>query len=843
MNGKIIAGIVVLVLGVVLIGILCGLGGYAKGAVDEGVKTRLEYELPEGYKTNPNFEQCYKSTVALFDEEYYLWNLTNLDEVLAGGRAQFNLTGPFSYTEEYCEYDHSINEETGLLQYKEYSNGYHYLPGSSVSSTDDDVFITNVNPGYLAVLSSLGGDDSSLAGAFVGGALEKIITDLQSAVPLVWLTTLPPVLAKVNDQTNRLMVFEAFAIDINGVSEADFFSPGFITTNRSLDGFTTFTNVTLGNSTGLWATYRNNVNHVAFSTLNASAIMQIYGFNETEANAAIAYDVYLFNALRDLAPEQWANAANPSFHYYRWEIGYPERTNISTEDVLRLWDPQFVCSLVNPTSYQATWLAALQTQDLSFITCPGLTITVAQKLRVLQYLQTFSATKVKEFLESQLDFSDWSSFGYAQWGQFILGRTLSKDPAQFVPEINRDGSAATKYEVAQAKSLLNGTYGLFRLENVQLFNTLYAQQASGNTTARDLIFTYWDAIGDASRLTSLAIYIRFNLIPGAVDPLLNQIRAAGGGMFTTRSVREWLFTARDPLLALVRPARANVGLVGNSTSAKETANYTYVRVYTGKNDLYWSLMPTNDGEKLDFWCGDVSVTGFNGSQFLPNGYVDKPKQFEKYPLNLYHKKITRPIPFQNKGKFKWGDINTRYLTMADDALASENINNLNAAYCQKHSGAVNKTSNPPLLPLFLTTPNFYSADEIFYKDINFTDLIYAPTYDKDDKFSLHRLSLFILVEPKLGSAVWGNLPIQANFQYGKTTAYPNVVNAFAPIYWNAIGDKATPDDLHTIETDLYANQRAWKILIGVGVGVGVSLVIAGIVMIVHFKKHEFELKD
>lgn len=93
MNGKIIAGIIVLCLGVVIIGILCGLGGYAKGAVDDTVVSRLEYELPKGYETNPNFEQCYRSPKATFDEEYYLWNLTNLDAVLQGGRAHYNLTG------------------------------------------------------------------------------------------------------------------------------------------------------------------------------------------------------------------------------------------------------------------------------------------------------------------------------------------------------------------------------------------------------------------------------------------------------------------------------------------------------------------------------------------------------------------------------------------------------------------------------------------------------------------------------------------------------------------------------------------------------------------------------
>lgn len=94
MNGKTIGGIIVLALGVVIVAILCGLGGYAKQAVHDGVTSRLEYELPKGYEKDPNFEQCYKSiTTPAFDEEYYLWDMTNLPEVLNGAKPNFNLVG------------------------------------------------------------------------------------------------------------------------------------------------------------------------------------------------------------------------------------------------------------------------------------------------------------------------------------------------------------------------------------------------------------------------------------------------------------------------------------------------------------------------------------------------------------------------------------------------------------------------------------------------------------------------------------------------------------------------------------------------------------------------------
>jgi len=392
------------------------------------------------------------------------------------------------------------------------------------------------------------------------------------------------------------------------------------------------------------------------------------------------------------------------------------------------------------------------------------------------------------------------------------------------------------YTYTAAEALLNGSHPLFNDEYLGEFLELV--QANDFTS----IAALWNV--DATKAVCFAYYIQTVIIPDAVIPQLNATYQAGGGLVVTRTVNEWLFTAQDPLLTLLGQPNGT-SFVGNTTvtpAEAATRNYTYYRIYTGSNDLYWSLMPYNDGVELPFWRNNVSITGYNGSQFLVNGAIDDENP-GGHPLLLWNDLINRSIPFQNIGSDTWDGVTVRYLTLTDDALASETANPVNADYYATYTGLVNKTSNPPYIPLYLSLPDFHTVELAVTQNVTIIDNIFID-YDPSVKLSRHRLSLFLLVEPTLGTTVWGNLPVQVNLQYGPTaTFYPKVMPGFAPIYWNAIGNQATSGDLNAIKTGLYANEVLWKVLIGVGAGVGASMVIGGSVAFHHYRKHLNELKD
>lgn len=89
--------IAALVFGVVVLAVLVAVGLVAKQAVHDEILSRLVYKLPDGYKSDPDYQECYRSTVGMFYDEYYLWNLTNPADFFLGAKPDFNLTGmPFS---------------------------------------------------------------------------------------------------------------------------------------------------------------------------------------------------------------------------------------------------------------------------------------------------------------------------------------------------------------------------------------------------------------------------------------------------------------------------------------------------------------------------------------------------------------------------------------------------------------------------------------------------------------------------------------------------------------------------------------------------------------------------
>lgn len=852
MNSKIIAGIVVLTVGVIVLVVLTTLGGVAKKTIHNTVNSRLEYELPDGYKTNPNFEHCYHNERATFDEEYYMWNLTNLADVLEGGSPNYNLTGPFSYTEWYCEYDHKIDEKAGILTYRRYSQGYHYVPRSE----DDSAMITNINPAYMGLMQTFGGDDALLSYFGVSNALTTIVDILgdSSTHQSVRIGAVPLVLSGLNQQIIATGVGNQLITYLGAMDVTTFFTNGtrFGPAN-SFPGWTTY--VDRLSSTTLTTQTQQTLYNAWFNASNPMGIMLFLvgassnitiatqtGLSDAQAIATLQYlntiTTPVVAGVRSSVYNDWANKNETANNPYPsgWQL--PIATGISSATVAALFDATKPCNLVNSSQYKV-WTYALSRNESSYVVsnCPDLTLSQTQVQQIMTWLGEFTVesnapTSLNQILLTTWNIT-WAEFPYAQWGRLVAGPLKEGANLTFNPEIA--AISGCQFSVEESQRLLS-TEILLTPTNVIRF--VVAVQSGG---AAGLLALY--PFLNPTKLQCLGQYMSQVLVPYAIEPVLRQtvFDNKHSGMFVTRSVRDWIFNAVDPFLASIPGRDANVGLKENATQTKENAVVTSARIYTGKNNLFWSLMPYNAGEELNFWRENVTVTGYNGSQFLTHGYVDDMDEQRKYPLNLYHKDITRPIPFTNRGKDKWNGVHVRYLSLSDDALQSDAQNPANFPYWAQFSGVVNKTSSVGL-PIFLSTPNFQSADPAFYPDVTLTDLLYGD-FDPTERLSQHRRAMFVLVEPTLGSAVWGNLPIQINMQYKATTRYPNLRPTAAPIYWNAIGDIATKQDLDDIKTDLYANQRLWKVLIGVGVGVGASLIITGIVLVAHFRKHENELKE
>jgi len=850
--------------------VLVALGGVVKNVLDNSIYTRLQYTKP-GVN-----QQCWRDTVAAFDDEYYLFNLTNPTEFLAGSKPVFNMTGPFSYAQWYCYTNFTVDDTLGFVSFEYSSEGYMFL--EDYSSAPDTSLITNINPAYLGILAQTGGEQGLLI-VVSSGVIEQIITEFQAptTIELVELSAVQQVFATTNSRIVAALLpnlvpafatgaYLTFKVQLGYTPPQIFGSlfqvsgfPGWGYYTLAQDGSA---NVTIADSTAdaLFAAWTADPTYgtgfTTFAQLPAATIENLYNVTAAQAATLVAYVDFLLTTDNLYAPglnaqaqslmqSAWANKTVLPGLPSGWAL--PVASGLSAHDTATIFGNDVECSIAGAAGYQ-NWLAALQDPTnvaLSMLakTGCGWTMDATQYEEILEWIGTYAVSVAGPEFLAQFGLANWDDFAYAQWGQLVAGESLGPPAGlHFSPEIAAFTgpdipASCVNYTAAEARALLNGTLPLFNYEYMVLFFEL-AEAESFTTIAQ-----YWPGVTE-QKAVCFTEYVQQILIHYEAEPRVQAAIGAGSGLVVTRTVSDWLFNAQDPLLTLLEKPN-NTALIGNLTISPEQAkinNDTYYRIYTGHNDLYWSLMPYNDGIELEGWRGNITINGYNGSQFLPNGAIDDPTP-GGHPLNLWNKLIARPIPFIKAGGDSWEGVTVRYLTLNLTSVANQVINPDNEAYYAVYSGLINQTSLPPYLPLFLSLPDFHYSEDAVTENITLIDNIFD--WDPNANLPTDRLSLFLLVEPTLGTSVWGNLPIQANLQYGATDLFYTGIEypGFAPIFWSAIGSKATDSQLDDIKTQLYGAEMLWKLLIGIGAGVGTSIAIVGAAFFYHYKKHENEVKD
>ena len=113
-NEKLIAGAVIILLNLVV------LAPIATSMVEDAVD--------DNFETYPYDSACADSDCTTAEEDwatststrtYYAWNLTNADEVMAGGEANYEELGPFEYDITYTRNIIDFDRTAGTLTYDE----------------------------------------------------------------------------------------------------------------------------------------------------------------------------------------------------------------------------------------------------------------------------------------------------------------------------------------------------------------------------------------------------------------------------------------------------------------------------------------------------------------------------------------------------------------------------------------------------------------------------------------------------------------------------------------------------------------------------------------------------
>ena len=211
---QIYASVLLMILGLGIMGGGAYLNSYVVKQLDKGIKDKLVIDGPNDpdYKnwlsnTDPGDLPKYKS--------YYFYNLTNLGEVLSGGKPSFEEVGPFVYRQYDVKFDVSFKND--LVYYRTWT---YYVFQENMSAASETAKIININPAYLGVLGKAGSEKNLVVAMSAEGFATVLNSLVTKFVPGVIASAFPTVLdGMINTiSTNVLAIVNASttAQTING---------------------------------------------------------------------------------------------------------------------------------------------------------------------------------------------------------------------------------------------------------------------------------------------------------------------------------------------------------------------------------------------------------------------------------------------------------------------------------------------------------------------------------------------------------------------------------------------------------------------------------------------------
>lgn len=209
---KIVGTISLLAIGFILMPTGFILSGVIQNELDKGIADYKAYpsEEEEGYAHW--ITDDYKDGVPTYIS-YYMWNLSNPEEFLAGEKPRYEEIGPYEVRIYHNKYNVKYSPNNDRVTYDTYER-YEFRESKSSPLTLADN-ITNINPGYLGVLEEMGGSEEQLVKVMfpivLQILLEEFETEWEASLPiLIDLLGIPEHWGKPN---YREVLFEYWAND------------------------------------------------------------------------------------------------------------------------------------------------------------------------------------------------------------------------------------------------------------------------------------------------------------------------------------------------------------------------------------------------------------------------------------------------------------------------------------------------------------------------------------------------------------------------------------------------------------------------------------------------------
>jgi len=371
-----------------------------------------------------------------------------------------------------------------------------------------------------------------------------------------------------------------------------------------------------------------------------------------------------------------------------------------------------------------------------------------------------------------------------------------------------------------AKSLFtNKSFTLLNFENLGYLMRNVTE--SGGEI--DEITKYWGFTVD--NIGCVAGYFYGVKNPYSFNLMYNKIYPSGGGLFTTRSVADWLFNATDPLLLYANPELPSAAFLRNDTSEREGRTHRPNVMYTGKDNfskVAWYKKWEGYSEVNYGVNRTVKLEGSDSWGQFPPFMTDQGK-----PVLAFSEDFERPVNLIYNSTVEILNI-TLWRYNLSPKLYKPNWQLFNEVFegFASISGVKNGT------PIYFSNPHWYNVPGNWTK---YVDGI-KPNPEID--------VTVVDIEPNTGKALKAYQSLQVNVYFpdqaqwfGDYSPYQNVSKGFFyPIAWlaeDATFSQENADEIKLIYTAQWMVKTGLWILLGVGGG---AFILGGALIFMGFQR-------
>lgn len=520
-----------------------------------------------------------------------------------------------------------------------------------------------------------------------------------------------------------------------------------------------------------------------------------------------------------------------------WAPTWPHGSfNSSKVTVDELFDGSSSNSLTAATSFGA-WLLALEDPSMALLLQKtwGLDELTQQALSL--WMLNWKNNINQLLLEENFFPATVAELAFLQWGSLALTSPASvyhlDDSVNFFIEyagwssfVENSDPIAT-FTLDETKQIFfgngEGSVGFTHPEEVGRFLVLLQQ---GDFTSILQLYGF-------SNVQALSFYNYYQYI---ISQTLGAAISAGGGLWTTHSVRDFLFEYVDPLLSIVQPESSRVTVNRNYTSIEEVQALTdrYETRYTGKDDI-------NKIQWYKVWRGKTAVTHWKGEEEVFEGSsannfapgIDKDDE-----LQVFSGSLERNILITYVKDVEVHGITTFDYTIPASTFESAAKNPANERYYTSIDGLHNMTSAELLpgasgIPLFVSKPHMLEVDESVSSQVRMMTAGGQVIDGMQPNPEIH--DSYIRIEPISGAAIDFRKSLQLNIELIPEMFdlfHPNTPALFLPVYYKEETSTMTSEQANSFKSTVYGfRDTALGLLVGFLVA-GVLFVCLGIFLLV-----------